>query len=401
MDDFLNPTNKIFFVIIAALFVVDFFTWLFAKGKHHRKLRGEIVAVGIIGTFVGISIGLYGFNVDDIQGSVPKLLTGMKTAFATSIVGMCSSWFLGVVQILLPRELGGTGDPIADKLAENGRKLEEIFKSNNKANAELSDQLKLLRQSAKEESETVVRTITEQNQNLGESFKDSLSDINETLREAMKKLSEGASKEIIKALESVITEFNDNLKDQFGENFKQLNEACKELVQWQDNYKNQIEGHGKAISAAIESLETTKESLSKIAERNSEFKEFTVSIKDHLSSSTKMLDENLSVSKTLSESLATLNTSAEKFIRLPDDIEKLHQSFEKHLQNSGEIIEMTNSKLEAHIEKAGDSMGNVRKEMEAATENLNNALISLTKQFGENYQVFLSSLEKLMINSNQ
>jgi DNA repair ATPase RecN len=217
----------------------------------------------------------------------------------------------------------------------------------------------------------------------------------------MEKLSEGASKEIIKALESVITEFNDNLKDQFGENFKQLNEACKELVQWQDNYKNQIEGHGKAISAAIESLETTKESLSKIAERNSEFKEFTVSIKDHLSSSTKMLDENLSVSKTLSESLATLNTSAEKFIQLPEDIEKLHQSFEKHLQNSGEIIETTNSKLEAHIEKAGDSMGNVRKEMEAATENLNNALISLTKQFGENYQVFLSSLEKLMINSNQ
>ena len=114
-----------------------------------------------------------------------------------------------------------------------------------------------------------------------------------------------------------------------------------------------------------------------------------------------MLDENLSVSKTLSESLATLNTSAEKFIRLPEDIEKLHQSFEKHLQNSGEIIETTNSKLEAHIEKAGDSMGNVRKEMEAATENLNNALISLTKQFGENYQVFLSSLEKLMVNSNQ
>ena len=28
-------------------------------------------------------------------------------------------------------------------------------------------------------------------------------------------------------------------------------------------------------------------------------------------------------------------------------------------------------------------------------------VIQFTKQFGENYQVFLSSLEKLMINSNQ
>jgi len=426
MNDYLTVTNSAFFSIIGFLFLWDFITYATRGGKKHKSFRAEIVAVGIIGTFWGISVGLYAFDENDIQASVPKLLEGMKTAFATSIIGMSFSWLLGVIQVGFSRETAGTGDPVVDRLTDNGAKLEEILTANKKTNTDigdLSDQIKLLRQDTtndskkvtkaiteqntalgerfKESSEAIVTTITEQNKALGETFKESLTGIDKTLQLTMEKLSEGASKEIIKALENVITEFNNNLKDQFGENFKQLNEACRELVTWQDNYKNQIEGHEKAISTAIQSLETTKEALTKIAERNTEFERFCNAVKEQLSNSTKMLDENLSVSKSLSESLVSMNASAEKFTKLPDDIEKLHKNFESCLTKSGEIIETTNSKLEAHIEKAGDSMGNVRKEMEAATDNLNNALVSLTKQFGENYQVFLSSLEKLMVNSNQ
>jgi DNA anti-recombination protein RmuC len=401
MNDYLTFTNIWFFSAIGILFLWDFWTWIQGGGKNHKQLRGEIVAIGIIGTFWGISVGLYGFDVDNIQASVPKLLTGMKTAFATSIVGMTASWLLGILQVLKPSDSGTTGNPIVDKLAENGRKLEEMFESTNKANAELSDQMKLLRQNAKEDSEMVAKTITEGNQHLGETMKDSLKDVNNTLQQAMEKLSEGASKEIIKALESVIREFNDNLKEQFGDNFNQLNEACKELVIWQENYRTQIEGHEKAISLIIESIDGTKDSLSKIAERNTEFEGFCNAVKEQLSTGTQMLDGNLVVSKNLSETLETMNTSAEKFAELPQEIQNLNQGLDKHLKNSTELIETTNSKLESHIEKAGDSMGTMRKEMEVATENLNNALVSLTKQFGDNYKVFLSSLEKLMINSNQ
>lgn len=45
-------------------------------------------ALGILGTFIGIIIGLLNFNTESIDTSIPVLLGGLKTAFITSIVGM-------------------------------------------------------------------------------------------------------------------------------------------------------------------------------------------------------------------------------------------------------------------------------------------------------------------------
>ena len=187
METFLTPTNNVFFLGIAALFLTDFFTWAIGGGKNHRSLRTEIVATGIIGTFWGIAMGLYGFDEDKIGASVPILLTGMKTAFATSIAGMVASLILGVLQRIFPAKHGKTGDPISDQLAEQNLKLEEIFEATNQANSELNDQMKLLRQDSSEASKKIAETITEQHQNLSTTFKESLGEINETLGDAMEK----------------------------------------------------------------------------------------------------------------------------------------------------------------------------------------------------------------------
>ena len=37
--------------------------------------------IGIFGCFLGISLGLMKFNTTDVQGSVPALVDGIKTAF--------------------------------------------------------------------------------------------------------------------------------------------------------------------------------------------------------------------------------------------------------------------------------------------------------------------------------
>ena len=59
----------------------------------------------------------------------------------------------------------------------------------------------------------------------------------------------GASEAIIKALENSMEDFNNNLKEHFGENFKQLNEACEKMIQWQEEYKNQVEQGTKHIDS--------------------------------------------------------------------------------------------------------------------------------------------------------
>jgi uncharacterized protein YukE len=58
-------------------------------------------------------------------------------------------------------------------------------------------------------------------------------------------LSKSATEQVINALKEVIADFNRNLTEQFGENFKELNAAVEKLVQWQENYRVQLEQMGE------------------------------------------------------------------------------------------------------------------------------------------------------------
>ena len=52
---------------------------------------GTLVGLGLLGTFLGLTIGILGFDsssTQNIQKSIEGLLDGMGTAFTTSLVGM-------------------------------------------------------------------------------------------------------------------------------------------------------------------------------------------------------------------------------------------------------------------------------------------------------------------------
>ena len=91
-DVVLEPVNLVFVAIIFILAFVDI--------KTKKDFKSQIVSVGVLGTFVGVFIGLQGFNPDDIMNSVNKILVGLKTAFFTSIVGMSVALILTIIQKL-------------------------------------------------------------------------------------------------------------------------------------------------------------------------------------------------------------------------------------------------------------------------------------------------------------
>ncbi len=62
--------------------------------KRMSSASGILVASGLLGTFLGLTLGILSFNTDSsetIQNSIQSLLSGMGTAFATSLVGMSAS----------------------------------------------------------------------------------------------------------------------------------------------------------------------------------------------------------------------------------------------------------------------------------------------------------------------
>lgn len=78
----------------------DFFSEHNISKSHNVNLRmldtasGTLVGLGLLGTFIGLTWGIYNFHsdtADQIQSSIQGLLDGMGTAFLTSLVGMSCS----------------------------------------------------------------------------------------------------------------------------------------------------------------------------------------------------------------------------------------------------------------------------------------------------------------------
>lgn len=70
-----------------------------------------ISTLGVLGTFAGITMGLYFFNTNDLSNSIPLLLDGLKTAFFTSLTGMIGSLLLSsYINHLFDKKTGGVSD---------------------------------------------------------------------------------------------------------------------------------------------------------------------------------------------------------------------------------------------------------------------------------------------------
>lgn len=84
---------------------------LISKRRWIEQLPSLISTLGVLGTFIGITIGLYFFNTADLDHSIPKLLEGLKTAFFTSLAGMIGSLILSkIVNSSFDENDGGVSD---------------------------------------------------------------------------------------------------------------------------------------------------------------------------------------------------------------------------------------------------------------------------------------------------
>lgn len=69
------------------------------KGGLWSGLAGTFTGIGILGTFIGLTIGLAGVDTSStgaLSSSISGLLGGMSTAFVTSIFGIVSAIVFGV-----------------------------------------------------------------------------------------------------------------------------------------------------------------------------------------------------------------------------------------------------------------------------------------------------------------
>jgi len=177
-----------------------------------------LTMLGIAGTFFGIAVGLATFNAADVEGSIPNLVGGMKVSVWASFVGV-------LFAILLKLRYALT--------------REESSEAEDKSDAEIIvGQLQSLQRAISGDDES---TIISQMKLARSDMNDRLESIRKSQEQFMERLAEMSSKHLVEALRDVIRDFNQKITEQFGDNFKQLNLAVGRLVEWQEQYRLQMD----------------------------------------------------------------------------------------------------------------------------------------------------------------
>ena len=264
--------------------LVAYILYFFLKEKQYSKesVLGNIAStIGVLGTFVGISIGLWKFNPNDITSSVPFLLSGMKIAFATSIIGMTAAIFMKYIALKNEDE-------------ENVDDIMELF------NTMIA------------ESRNVNSTLIE-NQKQTENVLNKVSEIwashQENLTVVLKNEIASLNNNTISKQEELIGEFK-----KLGECFTLLNSGVNNLLTWQENYKETIENTTKELEIVIQTIHNADESIESISKNSSLIKENNEKLSEVLKEINKtqnvIIESNKSIieiSNTAKESIPQIN----------------------------------------------------------------------------------------------
>ena len=469
MDRLLSLGNSVFQLFLTlppitqwavAMLIICALLAHFLTYNEHTVHEGPSIftTAGIFFTFLGIAEGLYEFDPQKIDASIPALLDGLKTAFIASVVGVGAALSIKLRYAVLgvkrsnasPRPEGATVDDLYIQLISVQQSLVGDDEST------LISQLKLSRQDTNDRLDGLSRSQT--------AF--------------MQKLAESNSKALIIALQEVIRDFNTKITDQFGDNFKQLNQAVGAMVEWQEQYRlqisemiqqqrltsesmevatsryqdlvgkaetfnntaermgellHQLEAQRGQITTSLEHLgkllNTTSNALPKIESKVIELTEqVTFGVKQNQDEMTKVLRDTTialqssvtDIANLLRETTQSANTEINEHMRALADKTKQSQTEMSNamrenaetLQSSVgnirnvllEAVQSTNTQINDHMRSLADKTSEQIVKLDTALENelsrsissLGRQLTALSKQFVEDYSPLTERLRSIV-----
>lgn len=314
-DDF----SRLFSILIFGYFV---FALRFINTTNTKRRAlvliapGAMTSLGILGTFTGVFLGLLDFDIRTIDRSLPMLLEGLKVAFGTSILGLFAAVLFRVISPLIASENVGGEDASATDIVE---KLAQIEVSINAGFETLRNAL------TDDNDSSIAGQLQRLRTRVGDGFDDQIKEF----RTFAEHMSKAFSEAIIDELKVVIREFNEKISEQFGENFKQLNEAVGRLVDWLDEYKQQMSALKIAIDHAVEGIKESQKALSDIEASASK-------IPNHL---TKMEQANSVLSSQLEKIAESLGGFAEMRDKATDAFPEIQKNIENITGNLSSTVE--------------------------------------------------------------
>lgn len=314
---------------------------LLLKRRWIDQLPSLISTLGVLGTFAGITIGLWFFDTHDLNQSIPKLLSGLKTAFFTSLAGMIGS-------LILSKTVNSSFDENDGGVSDINQAAGEICK----AVSELKEQIS--RQSH-EQSSFYPQAL---------SF---FEKVKEDMKEQEKRVSDFYSR-VASSLEKVdrnTEELKDFRKDFQGlsslmsgsidRNLSEMLDVASGSVSVQSEMSDEIKRFSEVLRGEVDEIEEKMESTNRLL--SGKFDEFSELLRK---SNTEALVEvmrrvteefqaqmNALISRLVQENFEQLNNSVERLNTWQQENKEMIASLTRQYRDMAASFEGTSATLES------------------------------------------------------
>jgi len=366
-----------------------------------------LTSIGIFGTFLGVALGLMDFDSTDIEGSVPPLIEGLKTAFWSSIAGLLAAMTIKLRHVLNhvrnyeteTKYTGATVDDLATLLGD----IRLIL--NNSGLADIG---------ARMESST-------------QGLEQHLGRLEQVIGQYQQEMVDANSHALTSAISDLMNSFNDKITVQYGDNFRQLNEAVGLMVQWQDNYKGELAKLLEQQKANGDVLDKATDAYKTMVQHTQAFNDVSEKLGDVMSG----LQQQSDALGTYLESLANLVSKASDGLpalegrvmalteELATGISESHRQMNHLLTQTADTIEQTvitvNQQLVDDMQKVNASQNDMvvrmldrneqqlvrmdsamEKELTHALQTFGCQLTALSEKFVSDYLPLTEKLKKVV-----
>ena len=376
--------------------------------KLLAAIPNHLSGMGILGTFCGLSCGIYlarhglaGGNMDEIQLGLSQLLSGASLAFWTSIAGISTSILVsrierkrvsgmcdlitrmnyaldGLIQTISIEQM--TNKQLSQNYQQN-MNLEKIADTLSRMQKDRVDaNERVLREIAKEFRETLTEAAGKEIKYIATAFQK----IHEGLKES-KDAFNASGQLLLNSVEASTNMFKKNLHElshQFQSNFSQTNESVqqtfkdstkeiqramtKSALEMSDVIKKPTVELSKSLKTLQQQVKASGENLSKVSEHSARS---TSKVLESHAKLCEFINPLVSAAHGISEACnkaqSSLNLSSSAAVRISDAVKQLDQitrqtkdswesyckRFEGVDQNLNHIFQQTNQGLHSYSEK--------------------------------------------------
>lgn len=393
------------------------------KEKINMKLLNYVpqllVGLGLLGTFLGLSIGLSDLNLKNSSdiGQVNRLIDGVKTSFYTSLYGM---YFSITFTLMINCHLG----EIEKKILKLKDKLNSIFHKNNGSEIiqEIKREIEKIRVSNEGMASNITNGIGNEMNKYREAIEITMKEITELLGAKIGGISQGLSGTFEKTMgESLEKIFSSDFIEKFENIKNQLIEVSEKNNIFISEYKNEIkeiayttgnlkESYVELTTMLVNDFNEVKNGLEE------KFKNFKVifdnSIEMYgnlnefynknsliLNESTELVAKFENISKNLNEFMTTQNTTVKLWESYKESFDSINNSISSNMKEYDELIRYELNEYQKVISESSQLYENIlSKNSENYGEIIDKRTLEYTKNINQGITYLFSQYEENLVS---